>query len=201
MTKPPKSPEQSAAGAVVPQSRSTSGIGGCSAHGRYAAMHRFIFYSCWLIWMAVVSAGCSGSKDYKSASDLSHQFETFFGFAPPSDVKEIKASRVWVGDTMADWISFRCSSDTFERVVKSDKYAITPIDQIASRWGWEAPYVVGLTPNSPKWWPKTQSPSETKLYNYFSPYTEGKMPAQGSDAYLWRDEKANVVFAYYTAWR
>ena len=71
-------------------------------------MNRFISYSLCLIWIAAVMTGCSGSKDYKSASELDDQFKTFFGFAPTSDVTELKASKVWVGDSMADWISFRC---------------------------------------------------------------------------------------------
>jgi hypothetical protein len=140
--------------------------------------------------MALIVTGCSGSKDHKSAADLSHQFEAFFGFKPSADIVEIRARSVWVGDAQVEWISFRCSSNTFERVVQSHHYAIAQVKEIEQRRDWQVPDVDSHNRNAPSWWPEIPSAGMTKLY---------WLRGQSSTSTLWREEKTGIVFACYSA--
>lgn len=150
--------------------------------------------------LCLLLAGCSGSRDLTSKSDLAKQFYTFFAFEPPTSVSDLRARTVWVGDSMADWLSCKCDPEVFGRMIQSDGYKAATAHDLARWWETDIPDIDSPSPNAPPWWPKTPSTSISRLYYYSRPYQEGKY-TQSSLAYFWRDEQSGVVFAYYSAWR
>lgn len=151
--------------------------------------------------VAAFLAGCAGSKEPTDPATLAKQFETFFGFKPPTTVSELQAKTVQVGDAMVDWLSFKCDAVTFERIVRTDDYKIATRENLVRYREPQIPDVDFTNPNAPSWWPKKPTTSIDRFYYYYRPYVEGKTPTQSSESYFWRDEHSGAVFAYYSAWR
>jgi hypothetical protein len=152
-----------------------------------------------VIAVACLLAGCAGSKDYTSIKEKRELFESFFGFPPPETVLDIAGRRVWIGDTLSDWIRFPCDTKLFERIVATTHVPHFEKAQMDESWKYDLPDLDTANPNAPTWWPTKPRETIRVLYYERRPYSENQ--SQSDKLYFWRDAETGVTFAHYVSWR
>lgn len=153
-----------------------------------------------LIGLALCVAGCSGSREPTSQSDLAKEFEEEFNFAPSSRVTNLRCKVVRVGDTWAKWLSFGYDENTWRKILEQgfDVVEARDFDQ-SGKIAWPSDRLA-KNPNAPSWWPQSPRTHVQRLYYVDRPYKKGDEPAVSSYAYLWIDESSQTVFWHRMVW-
>lgn len=148
------------------------------------------------LFVLLILAGCAGSQEPTSRSDLEREFQAEFGFSPPSKLTEMRCKIVWVGDTWAKWMLFTYDEETIDRIA-STGFSKTGTKELGG--GWEAIWSRDLmasqpNPNAPKWF---RLPSQTPAHVY---YKEGHPRDSSGYSYIWIDDTNKTVYAKSSAW-
>jgi hypothetical protein len=140
-------------------------------------------------------AGCSGSSEPTSRTDLEREFQAEFGIAPSSSVTQIQCKIVRVGDAWSKWMLFTLDEATLQRIVGSGFNAASA-EQLKYPWGshWQQD-LNKQNPNAPSWW---RSPGANQVRVYYR--EPNRKDFGGSSMFIWVDENAKTVFSNSSAW-
>lgn len=142
----------------------------------------------------LMSARCSRVSEPTNQKELAGQFEAFFGFRPPPTVTELRSKRVQIGDSLTDWISFRCDQSVFSEITHSKQLRTIDADGRSGGPRADIPQFAVSHYNAPRWWPASPELSMRRLFY---------LPANGAgtgwnrEFYFWREEVSGNVFAFY----
>jgi len=149
------------------------------------------------IALIILLGGCAREKESFSNSEMEREFEAQFGFRPDGKATEIRCKIVRIGDTITEWMAFRCDNQIALRIAETD------FTKIAKRDIYKAaiPDVKMRNPNAPDWWKTMDDSGAQELYYIYTPYKDGAEPVQSRFRYLWRDESSSTIFYYNGVWR
>lgn len=123
-----------------------------------------------------------GPADYHSPQDLAAAYRTEFGDPPPSDVTDMRARQVVVGDSGAALLRFRASSQTIDgllaRFVASDRGTFAK---------------AGSGGNVPSWW----TPDVDKVESFYTADHWSKFFSY-STAHIGIDREKSIVYFYHS---
>ncbi len=160
-----------------------------------------------LIGFAWILAGCTRVSEPTNPKQLAEQFEVFFGFKPPPSVTEIRSKSVQIGDSLTDWISFRCDQRVFSQMTNSRDLRVIDAERLSGELEKMArgapsdiPHLAVVNPNAPRWWPASKEASMRHLFYLPRLNTNQGSPGfpYGYEHYFWRDEASGKVFACYS---
>lgn len=146
-----------------------------------------------LVWLPLYLGGCAWSHDISSRAEKAKLFETFFSMPLPDAVSDLKARRVRVGDSIADWIGLTCDDATFQQIVRSTGAVHIAASEAQAHLSGDL-----SNPNRPEWWPSQVDATAVVVYLLDRPYTEER--SQADRLIFWRDPASQSFYAYYVAW-
>jgi hypothetical protein len=160
-------------------------------------IYRYMISCCAIVAVVLLFTGCSKSRESFDRVELEQEFEGQFGFAPNQNAFEIRCKLVNIGDTVTQWLSFRCDREFVQRIAGRGFIKISE----GGIYRAAIPDVKMANPNAPSWWKSMKDCGTQDLYYIYAPYKTGAEMLQNQFRYFWWDDASGTVYYCNRVWR